>query len=266
VLVAIVLKLELLLLLRHFIFFVLFGLRHIFAHDILLLSRLLLGLALRLLLPSLLLFLHCALLVGCGFALCVLLALTLSFLFLPSALGLLLFAALLLSLLLGLQLSLSFGLSRRFLVVILSAFTFVFFDAQDLHNVGRRVNTRGCSMEHLLQEKIGLFGFVTRDDLGRLAVDLLAHDELRQRDQLREPVDLGVFFGDRFAVQLLLVEEPVAETSHGHRVGENVVDVAEWRLCKQLFVEFRLLDNLLVQLRGHLPILFFCHSCLEEAI
>jgi hypothetical protein len=264
-LAAIVLKLELLLLLRHFILFVLLRLRHIFTHDILLLSRLLFSLALSLLLPALLLLLLSTLLVCSGFALCVFLALTLLLLLLPPALGLLFSVALLLSLLLGKHLSLSFGLSSRFLVVILAAFVVV-LDSKNLHDVGRRVNTGGCSMEHLLQEKVGLFGFVTRDDFCWLAVDLFANDELRQRDQLREPVDLGFFLSDRFAIELLLVEEPVSETSDGHRVGEDVVDVAEGRLRKQLFVEFGLLDDLLVQLRGHLPILFFCHCCLEKAI
>lgn len=180
VLVTIVLKFELLLLNRHFIFIVLLGFGHIFAHDILLLPCLLFGLTLSLLLLTLLLFLRSTLLVCSSFALSVLLALTLSFLFLPSSLGLLFLAALLFGLLLSLKLSLGLGLSGRFLVVILTAFAVIFLHAKDLHHMGRRVNAGGCSMEHLLQEEIGLFGFVTRDHLRRLAVDLLAHDKLRQ--------------------------------------------------------------------------------------
>jgi hypothetical protein len=56
-------------------------------------------------------------------------------------------------------------------------------DTKDLHNMWSCVDSSGCSSENLLKEEIGLLGFVTSDNLGGLAVNLLSNDELGQLKQ-----------------------------------------------------------------------------------
>jgi hypothetical protein len=93
----------------------------------------------------------------------------------------------------GLLLVLAIVLALRLLCAFLA---FFLRNAQDLHYVGRGVDAGGGGSEHLLQEEVGDFGLVTGDDLCRLAVDLLADNELSQLQQLDQPVDLGLLFSN----------------------------------------------------------------------
>ena len=144
----------------------------------LLLLSLFLGLALLLFLLDALLFFLLTLFLGCG--------------------SLLLFG--ILSFLL-----LAHGLHLGSLLIVgslifLTFFFFIASDSKDLHDVGRGVDSSGCSSEDLLKEEVSLLGFVASYDLGGLAVDLLSNNELSQLKQLEEPVDLGILVSDGFTV------------------------------------------------------------------
>jgi len=146
-------------------------------------------------------------------------------------------------------------------VIFLSIFLALFFgsDAEDLHHVGCGVNTSGCGSEHLLEEIVGLLGFVSRDNLSGLAVNLLSNDELGQLNKFEEPVDLGILISDRFTVEFLTLVESISEASDFDSGGEDVVDVTEWGFAEELLGHLGFLDELLVHLRSFLPIVVFSH-------
>ena len=115
------------------------------------------------------------------------------------------------------------------------------------------VNASCSSAEHGLEERIGLFWLVTRYHFGWFHVNFFANHELRKLDQLYKEIDLGVFFSYTFRIELFTSEEPSTELSCGHCSGENIVQISEWRLCKQLLSHLRLLEDLLVHLSSWLP-------------
>jgi len=85
-------------------------------------------------------------------------------------------------------------------------------NAQDLHNVRRRVNTSGRSPEHLLQKEVCVLGFVARNNLSRLAIHLLTDDQLCQLQQFDELINLRIFISDRLPVKLRAFKQPVTVT------------------------------------------------------
>lgn len=69
--------------------------------------------------------------------------------------------------------------------------------------MGSCVDSSGGSSEHLLKEEVGLLWFMTGDNLGGLAVNLLSNDKLGQLKKFEQPVDLRIFLSDALSVELL---------------------------------------------------------------
>jgi hypothetical protein len=61
------------------------------------------------------------------------------------------------------------------LLSLLALLAILLSDAEDLHNVWSCVDAGSSSSKHLLQEKVSVFGFVTSNNFGWFAVNLLAH-------------------------------------------------------------------------------------------
>jgi len=198
-------------------------------------------------------------------------SLPLIFFFLDSALLLFLTAALCLlflgsfGLLLGLQtlfsfgLGLSSGLSFSLISSIISGLITTFVaETKDLADVRSGIDASGSCLKHALEQVVGLFGLLSRHNLGRFDVDLFANHELCEGNELHQKVDFAVLFGDRFAVQLgtLVQAFSVASGLVGGR--EDVMQVSEGRLAEQFLRHLGLGKQLLVHLSGRLPEIV-CH-------
>jgi len=246
----------------HVLFLILLLLVHfLLAHDLLLLLLALLLLLLLLLLGFLssLALLLLSLFLGLALLLFLLDALLFFLLTLFLGCGSLFLFGLLSFLLLAHGLHLGSFLIVGSLILILTFIFFIASDSKDLHNVGRGVNSSGCSSEDLLKEEVSLLGFVAGYDLCGLAVDLLPNDELSQLKQLEKPVDLGILVSDGFTVQLFSLEEAITVASNFESGSEDVVDVAEWGFAEELLRHLGFLDKLFIHLRSFLPIVVFSH-------
>ena len=125
--------------------------------------------------------------------------------------------------------------------------------AKNLLNVRSRVNASGGSTEHSLEEKVCLFRFMTGHDFGWLHIQLLADDELGELDQLDEEIDLRILFSDSLRIKLITIEKPGSELSCAVCRSENIMEISEGRLSKELLSHLRFLEDLLVHLSGRLP-------------
>jgi hypothetical protein len=76
------------------------------------------------------------------------------------------------------------------------------FNAQNLIDVGSRINALRGSLEHRLQENVRLLWLVARHNLAWFYIKFFANDHLSQRDKLGQKVNLCVFFSNRLRVKL----------------------------------------------------------------
>jgi len=160
------------------------------------------------------------------------------------------------SLLLGLALGFHLLLLSSTIVFLLSG-TFVAgsgsTSTKDLLHVRGGVNFSSGGLEHHLKESVSLLWFVTCNNFRWLNIKLFIDDELGQLDQLDQKVDLGVLLSDRLSVKLWSIKESSSEASSGHGGREDIVEVSEGGLGKQLLGHLRLLEDLSIHLSGWLP-------------